>query len=203
MRTLRSSFYSIEGNYKHKSNHHQLKKHERIGNTFNLLSLGMLQVYSLHALETLCTMYVTCTEEYAQIGGKVNAQNAEMECLTETCCSLKGNQAFNERAAWLNKWVSHCQINYVEHINANTDLQGIYRTSDLSRRVSEEEEVKEKEEWKQGSWSHSFVCQENSKTKAQKVVVFLYSLRSVEINGGCLVGIYRIFIRREIKRFFC
>ena len=43
--------------------------------------------------------------------------------------------------------------------------------------------------------------QKNSTTKAQEVVVCLYSLRWVEISSGCLGGIYRIFIRREMKRF--
>ena len=40
---------------------------------------------------------------------------------------------------------------------------------------------------------------ENSKTKAQEVVVCLYLLRRVEIYYEGLVGIYRIFFRGEIS----
>ena len=71
----------------------------------------------------------------------------------------------------------------------------------MSSSVSEEEEVKEKEECKRGSWSHLFVYQKNSETKSQEVVVCLYSLRRVEINYGVLVDIYRILYRRVINWF--
>ncbi|CAF1917042.1 unnamed protein product [Brassica napus] len=113
------------------------------------MSSDISYVFNLRALETWWSKSATSIEKYTDIDGKVNvdAKNVNVERGTETDCSLKVSQACNERAAR-----RYC---------ASTDLKGISRTSALSRSVSEEEEVKEKEECKRGSWSHLFVYQKN------------------------------------------
>ncbi|KAH0898547.1 hypothetical protein HID58_048115 [Brassica napus] len=96
------------------------------------MSSDISYVFNLRALETWWRKSATSIEKYTDIDGKVNvdAKNVNVERGTETDCSVKVSLACNERAAR----------------RASTDLKGISRTSALSRSVSEEEEVKEKEE---------------------------------------------------------
>ncbi|WZZ34719.1 hypothetical protein YC2023_018120 [Brassica napus] len=162
------------------------------------MSSDISYVFNLRALETWWSKSATSIEKYTDIDGKVNvdAKNVNVERGTETDCSLKVSQACNERAARRYWW----------------------RTSALSRSVSEEEEVKEKEECKRGSWSH-LDCERSRVVKYSRickhriilsgwyipvgsVLCFVAKLRGRELWIGILLGCFFQTVVLALVTFF-